>query len=48
MRLGVGKYHILGCVGTLILTAEISGLPDYRHSTLFGTIDGIFGEAISE
>ena len=25
MRLGVGKYHGLGCVGTLILTAEISG-----------------------
>ena len=29
MRLGVEKYHSLVCVGTIILTAEISGLPDY-------------------
>ena len=29
MRLGVGKYQSLEGVGTVILTAEISGLPYY-------------------
>lgn len=47
MRLGFVQYHILGCFGTVILTDEITGLPVYRP-TLFGTTDGIFGEAISE
>jgi hypothetical protein len=29
MRLRVRKYHSLGGVVTIILTAEISGFPDY-------------------